>query len=148
MAMTMTQKILAAHAGRDAVEAGELIEARLDLVLGNDVTTPPAIKVFEAAGLKTILDPERIALVPDHFTPNKDIKSAEGCAKIRRFDRTHELEHYYEQGEPGMGVEHVILPDPTPAPTAPSVPSPQAWAPPMPESPWRSASAGSACLRA
>ena len=111
MAMTMTQKILAAHAGRDAVEAGELIEARLDLVLGNDVTTPPAIKVFEAAGLKTVFDPERIALVPDHFTPNKDIQSAEHCARMRRFARDKQISHYYEQGEEGMGVEHVVLPE-------------------------------------
>ena len=110
MAMTMTQKILAAHAGRDAVEAGELIEARLDLVLGNDVTTPPAIKVFEAAGLKAVFEPERIALVPDHFAPNKDIRSAEHCAQMRRFARDRQISQDYQKGEEGMGVEHVVLP--------------------------------------
>lgn len=111
MAMTMTQKILAAHAGLEKVEAGELIEAHLDLVLGNDVTTPPAIRVFEEAGLTDVFDRQKIALVPDHFTPNKDIQSAEHCARMRRFARKHGLDHYYEQGEPGMGVEHVILPE-------------------------------------
>ena len=111
MKMTMTQKILAAHAGLDKVEAGELIEAKLDLVLGNDVTTPPAIRVFEKAGLTGVFDCSRIALVPDHFTPNKDIQSAEHCAQMRRFARQYKIDHYYEQGEAGMGVEHVILPE-------------------------------------
>jgi 3-isopropylmalate/(R)-2-methylmalate dehydratase large subunit len=111
MAMTMTQKILAAHAGLAKVEAGELIEANLDLVLGNDVTTPPAIRIFESAGLTEVFDKSKIALVPDHFTPNKDIQSAEHCARMRRFARARGIEHYYEQGEPGMGVEHVILPE-------------------------------------
>ena len=111
MGMTLTQKILAAHAQKDTVAPGELIEARLDLVLGNDVTTPPAIRIFEKAGLSQVFDPEKIALVPDHFTPNKDIQSAEHCAQMRRFARQYNLDHYYEQGEPEMGVEHVILPE-------------------------------------
>ena len=111
MGMTMTQKILAAHAGLDSVEAGQLIEARLDLVLGNDVTAPPAISVFEKAGLTEVFDKSKIALVPDHFTPNKDILSAEHCARMRRFARSRGIEHYYEQGEAEMGVEHVILPE-------------------------------------
>ncbi len=111
MAMTMTQKILAAHAGLDQVTAGQLIEAHLDLVLGNDVTAPPAIRVFEEAGLTEVFDKKKVALVPDHFTPNKDIQSAEHCACMRRFARRNSLDHYYEQGEPGMGVEHVILPE-------------------------------------
>jgi len=111
MPMTMTQKILAAHAGLPEVQVGQLIEAKLDLVLGNDVTVPPALDVFAQTGSADVFDRSKVVFVPDHFTPNKDIKSAEGCAKIRRFARTHELEHYYEQGEPGMGVEHVILPE-------------------------------------
>jgi 3-isopropylmalate/(R)-2-methylmalate dehydratase large subunit len=111
MPMTMTQKILAAHAGLPEVQVGQLIEAKLDLVLGNDVTVPPALDVFAKTGSTDVFDRSKVVFVPDHFTPNKDIKSAEGCAKIRRFARAHELEHYYEQGEPGMGVEHVILPE-------------------------------------
>lgn len=111
MAMTMTQKILAAHAGLSEVQVGQLIEAKLDLVLGNDVTIPPALDVFAKTGCLEVFDREKVVFVPDHFTPNKDIKSAEGCAKIRKFARAHELPYYYEQGEPGMGVEHVILPE-------------------------------------
>jgi 3-isopropylmalate/(R)-2-methylmalate dehydratase large subunit len=111
MGMTMTQKILAAHAGLPAVQAGQLIEAGLDLVLGNDVTTPPAIEVFAGTGAKGVFDHTKIAIVPDHFTPNKDIKSAENCAMMRRFAREQDLSLYYEQGEAGMGVEHVILPE-------------------------------------
>jgi 3-isopropylmalate/(R)-2-methylmalate dehydratase large subunit len=111
MAMTMTAKILAAHAGLPEVKAGQLIEARLDLVLGNDVTTPPAIEIFQQTGQADVFDRSRVVLVPDHFTPNKDIKSAEQCAMMRRFARKHEIVHYYEQGEAGMGVEHVILPE-------------------------------------
>jgi 3-isopropylmalate/(R)-2-methylmalate dehydratase large subunit len=111
MAMTMTQKILAAHAGLPEVQAGQLIEANLDLVLGNDVTTPPALDVFRSIGAADVFDRSKVVLVPDHFTPNKDIKSAENCAAMRRFARESELVHYYEQGEAGMGVEHVILPE-------------------------------------
>ena len=111
MAMTMTQKILAAHAGLPSVKAGDLIEAGLDKVLGNDVTTPPAIKVFEKMGVDQVYDKDRICLVPDHFTPNKDIKSAELSKCVRCFAAEQKLSHYYELGEKGMGIEHVILPD-------------------------------------
>jgi 3-isopropylmalate/(R)-2-methylmalate dehydratase large subunit len=111
MPMTMTQKILAAHAGLEKVSAGQLIEAKLDLVLGNDVTTPPAIKVFEETGAVDVFDRSKVALVPDHFTPNKDIKSAEHCALMRRFAYRFNIENYYEQGESGMGIEHVVLPE-------------------------------------
>ncbi len=111
MAMTMTQKILAAHAGLPEVQVGQLIEAKLDLVLGNDITTPPAIDVFAKTGASEVFNKEKVALVPDHFTPNKDIKSAEHCLKIRQFAKKFDIEHYYEQGEAGMGVEHVILPE-------------------------------------
>lgn len=111
MGMTMTQKILAAHAGLDQVESGQLIEARLDLVLGNDVTAPPAIDIFKKTGATDVFDRDKVVLVPDHFTPNKDIRSAEHCAVMRRFAQTMELPHYYEQGEKTMGVEHVILPE-------------------------------------
>lgn len=111
MSMTMTQKILAAHAGLEYVSAGQLIEAKLDLVLGNDVTTPPAIKVFEETGAADVFDRSKVALVPDHFTPNKDIKSAEHCARMRTFARRFDIENYYEQGEATMGIEHVVLPE-------------------------------------
>ncbi len=109
MAMTMTQKILAAHAGEREVTAGQLIEARLDLVLGNDVTAPVAIKEFERIPGAAVFDRSRIALVPDHFTPNKDIKSAEQCKAMREFARKHDIEHYFEIG--CMGIEHALLPE-------------------------------------
>jgi len=111
MGMTMTQKILAAHAGLDSVEPGQLIEAKLDLVLGNDVTTPPAIEVFQKTCACGVFDKNRVALVPDHFTPNKDIKSADNCKMIREFAKAQGIENYYEIGDPLMGVEHVILPE-------------------------------------
>jgi len=111
MGMTMTQKILAKHAGLDFVEPGQLIEAKLDLVLGNDVTTPPAIDVFAMTCACGVFDRNKVALVPDHFTPNKDIKSADNCKKIREFAKAQGLTHYYEIGDPQMGVEHVILPE-------------------------------------
>ena len=85
MGMTMSQKILAAHAGLDEVKAGQLIEAKLDLVLGNDITTPVAINEFERCGATGVFDTERVALVMDHFTPNKDIKAAEQCLQCRTF---------------------------------------------------------------
>lgn len=107
----MTQKILARHAGLPAVEPGELIEAKLDLVLGNDVTTPPAIDVFEKTCACEVFDRNKVALVPDHFTPNKDIKSADNCKKIREFAKSFGVKNYYEIGDPRMGVEHVILPE-------------------------------------
>ncbi|NLG52602.1 MAG: 3-isopropylmalate dehydratase large subunit [Clostridiales bacterium] len=109
MGMTMTQKILAAHAGVDKVSAGELIEARLDLALGNDVTSPVAIEEFEKAGFDKVFDTEKIALVLDHFTPNKDIKSAELCKTVRSFAREYKIKHFYDVGE--MGVEHALIPE-------------------------------------
>ena len=109
MGMTMTQKILAAHAGLPYVEAGQLIEARLDLVLGNDVTSPVAIKEMEKMKVDGVFDKDRIALVPDHFVPNKDIKSAEHCKCVREFARRNEITNYFEVGE--MGIEHALLPE-------------------------------------
>ena len=111
MGMTMTQKILAAHAGLESVKAGDLIEATLDKVLGNDVTTPPAVKVFEELGTGKVFDKDRVLLIQDHFTPNKDIKSAELNKCMRCFAREQRVSHYYELGRPEMGIEHVILPD-------------------------------------
>lgn len=111
MGMTITQKILARHAGIGSCNQGDLIEASLDLLLGNDITTPPAIDVFYRAGFEKVFDPAKIALVPDHFAPNKDIKSAEQCKKMRLFAKEQHIVHYFEQGQEGMGVEHVILPD-------------------------------------
>ncbi|MDR2045169.1 MAG: 3-isopropylmalate dehydratase large subunit [Clostridium sp.] len=109
MGMTMTQKILAAAAGLEKVEAGQLIEARLDLVLGNDITSPVAIKEMERIGAEGVFDKDRIALVPDHFVPNKDIKSAEHCKCLREFALRHGITHYFEVGE--MGIEHALLPE-------------------------------------
>lgn len=109
MGMTMTQKILAKHAGLDYVSAGQLIEANLDLVLGNDITAPVGIKEFERIGAETVFDRSKIALVPDHFTPNKDIKAAEQCKCVREFAHKMEIEHYFEVGE--MGIEHVLIPE-------------------------------------
>jgi len=107
--MTMTQKILAAHAGLDYVEAGQLITAKLDLVLGNDVTTPVAVKAFKTMDAKKVFDKNKIAIVPDHFTPNKDIKSAEHCKMIREFAKDKEIKNYFEIGE--MGIEHALIPE-------------------------------------
>lgn len=109
MAQTITQKILAAHAGKDAVEPGELINAKLDLVLGNDITAPIAIREFEKIGAATVFDKDRVALVPDHSTPNKDIKSAELVKIMREFARKHNITYFFEIGK--MGVEHTLLPD-------------------------------------
>ncbi|MCL2385919.1 MAG: 3-isopropylmalate dehydratase large subunit [Defluviitaleaceae bacterium] len=109
MGMTMTQKILAAHAGLPSVTAGQLIEAKLDLVLGNDVTTPVAIKEFEKIGVDKVFDKSKIAIVPDHFTPNKDILSAEHCKQVREFALKYEVENYFEVGE--MGIEHCLIPE-------------------------------------
>ena len=111
MGMTITQKILADHAGVPEVRAGDLIEAKLDYVLGNDVTTPPAIKIFNQLGTDKVFDKERVCLIQDHFTPNKDIKSAELCKTVRCFAREQEISHFYELGRREMGIEHVILPD-------------------------------------
>lgn len=109
MGMTITEKILAAHAGKKHITPGELISIPVDLVLGNDVTAPLAIKEFERIGVKTVFDPEKIALVPDHFTPNKDIKSAEQVKVMREFARKHKITHYFEIGR--MGIEHCLLPE-------------------------------------
>jgi len=109
MGMTMTQKILAAHAGLPSVTAGQLIEANLDLVLGNDITAPVAIKEFAKIGVDKVFDKKKIALVPDHFTPNKDILSAEHCKQVREFAHKYEIENYFEVGE--MGIEHCLIPE-------------------------------------
>jgi len=109
MPQTITQKILAAHCGKESVEPGELINARLDLVLGNDITAPIAIREFERIGAPAVFDKERVALVPDHSTPNKDIKSAELVKIMREFARKYGIKYFFEIGR--MGVEHVLLPD-------------------------------------
>lgn len=109
MPMTITEKILAAAAGKDSVKPGELINARVDLVLANDITAPVAIKEFEKIGLNRVWDKERVALVPDHFTPNKDIKSAEQAKLVRDFAHQQELTNYFEVGR--MGIEHCLLPE-------------------------------------
>ena len=109
MAMTMSQKILAAHAGLPAVAAGQLIEANLDLTLANDITGPVAIREMEKAGFDHIFDRTKIALVMDHFVPNKDIKSAQQCLECREFAKKHDIVNFYDVGE--MGVEHALLPE-------------------------------------
>ena len=109
MGMTMTQKILAAHAGLERVEAGQLIEADLDLVLGNAITSPVAIKEMEKMKVDGVFDKDKIALVPDHFVPNKDIKSAEHCKCVREFAYRNQITNYFEVGE--MGIEHALLPE-------------------------------------
>ena len=107
MGMTMTQKILAKHAGLESVRAGQLIQAKLDLVLGNDITTPVAINEFESAGFEKVFDKSRIAMVMDHFAPNKDIKSATQCKQCRTFARRFDIDHFYDVGT--MGIEHALL---------------------------------------
>ncbi len=109
MAMTMTQKILAAHAGLDSVKAGQLISAKLDIVLGNDITTPVAINEFKKAGFDGVFDKDKIAIVLDHFVPNKDIKSAEHSKQCREFACSHCVSHFYDVGK--MGIEHALLPE-------------------------------------
>lgn len=109
MGMTMTQKILAAHAGLDNVKAGQLINAKLDIVLGNDITTPVAINEFEKAGFDCVYDKSRINIVLDHFTPNKDIKAAEQSKQCREFACKYDIDNFYDVGE--MGVEHALLPE-------------------------------------
>jgi 3-isopropylmalate/(R)-2-methylmalate dehydratase large subunit len=107
--MTITEKILAAHARKDEVAPGELINARVDLVLANDITAPIAIKEFERIGAKEVFDKDRIALIPDHFAPQKDIKAAEQCKMLRDFSKDNALSLYFEVGR--MGVEHALLPE-------------------------------------
>jgi len=108
MGMTMTQKILAAHAGLDAVTAGQLVEAKLDVVMANDITGPMAVPIFRQMA-EQVYDKDKVVLVPDHFTPNKDIKSAENSKSIREFAKEQGLKWYFEQGK--SGVEHAILPE-------------------------------------
>lgn len=130
MGMTMTQKILAAHAGVPEVKAGELISASLDMVLANDITGPVSIKEFDKAGFQQVFDKSKVSLVMDHFTPNKDIKSAEQCKACRTFAKRFDIDNFYDVGE--VGIEHSpsfrkkdwqVLerqssePTPTPAPT-------------------------------
>ena len=109
MGMTMTQKILAAHAGLDHVTAGQLISAKLDIVLGNDITTPVAINEFTKNGFSSVFDKDRIAIVLDHFVPNKDIKAAEQSKQCREFACSHCVSHFYDVGK--MGIEHALLPE-------------------------------------
>ena len=109
MGMTMTQKILAEHAGLKSVEAGQLIKVKVDMVLGNDITTPVAVKEFEKIGANKVFDINKIAIVPDHFTPNKDIKSAEQVKMIREFSRKMGIVNFFEVGQ--MGIEHALLPE-------------------------------------
>ena len=109
MGMTMTQKILAAHAGLDSVNAGQLIKAKLDIVLGNDITTPVAVNEFKKAGFDSVFDKDKIAIVLDHFVPNKDIKAAEQSKQCREFACSHCVSHFYDVGK--MGIEHALLPE-------------------------------------
>ncbi|MGO5064087.1 MULTISPECIES: 3-isopropylmalate dehydratase large subunit [unclassified Clostridium] len=109
MSMTMTQKILADHAGLKFVEPGQLINVKLDMVLGNDVTTPVAIKEFDKIGADKVFHREKIAIVPDHFVPNKDIQAADQCKAVRGFVRKHKIVNYFEVGQ--MGIEHALLPE-------------------------------------
>lgn len=109
MGMTITEKILAAHAGKSRVHPGDLIDAKVDFILANDITAPVAIKEFEKIGVGRVFDRDRIALVPDHFTPNRDLAAAEQCAGMRRFAREQELTNYFEVGR--MGIEHALLPE-------------------------------------
>jgi len=109
MGMTITEKILAAHCGKEEVHAGELIQAKVDIALGNDVTAPIAISEFKKAKAKRVFDKDKVVLVPDHFTPCKDIKSAEQVKILREFAKEQKLKYYFEVGE--MGVEHALLPE-------------------------------------
>src|SRR3989304_5107873 len=107
--MTITEKVLASHAGKKEVSPGELIDARVDLALGNDITAPLAIQAFEEMGAKKVFHRDRIVLVLDHFTPAKDILSAEQCKVVRNFAKAHHLPHFFEVGE--AGIEHALLPE-------------------------------------
>jgi 3-isopropylmalate/(R)-2-methylmalate dehydratase large subunit len=109
MGSTITEKILAAHCGRTEVAPGEIINARVDIALGNDITAPLAIKAFNEMGATIVFDKDKVILVPDHFTPNKDIQSAEQCRVMRSFAREQQLTHYFEVGR--MGIEHALLPE-------------------------------------
>jgi len=109
MGMTITEKILAAHCGKDRVHPGQFIQAKIDFCLANDITAPLAIEEIRRAGIRKVFDPERIALIPDHFTPNKDVKSAEQVKLMREFAHEHGIRHYYEVGR--CGIEHAFLPE-------------------------------------
>ena len=109
MGMNIAEKILAAKSGRKQVEPGELIIANVDMVLANDITAPIAIREFKSSGATKVWDKTKVALVPDHFTPNKDIKSAEQAKILRDFAHEQKLTHYYDQGE--VGIEHALLPE-------------------------------------
>ncbi len=109
MGMTITEKIIAAHAGIKVARPGQFVYANVDMCLGNDITAPIAIEEFEKTGIKKVFDPDKIALVPDHFTPNKDIKSAQQAKSLREFAEKHHLKHYFEIGR--MGIEHALLPE-------------------------------------
>ena len=109
MGMTMSQKILAAHAGLASVKAGQLIEAKLDMVLGNDITSPVAINVFHDSKANAVFDRTKIAMVMDHFTPNKDIKAAEQCKQVREFANQYDILNFFDVGQ--MGIEHSLLPE-------------------------------------
>ena len=158
MGMTQTQKILAAHAGLAEVKAGQLINAKLDIVLGNDITTPVAINEFEKAGFNGVFDKEHIAIVLDHFVPNKDIKSATQSKQCREFANKYDILNFYDVGQ--MGIEHALLPergivtagdcvigaDSPPVLTAHWAHSPPALAPPIWPPAWLPAWHGSRCL--
>lgn len=109
MGMTVVEKILAEHAGQKEVSAGEIVNAKVDIVLVNDITAPIAIKEFEKLGVKDVFDREKIALIPDHFTPQKDIKSAEQCKMLKEFAQKYKIKHYFEIGR--AGIEHALLPE-------------------------------------
>ena len=109
MPMTVSQKILAAHAGLDTVKAGQLIYADVDLVVGNDITSPVAIHEFERAGAVSVFDRDKIALILDHFVPSKDIKAAEHCSLCRSFAKRFDISNFYDVGE--MGIEHALIPE-------------------------------------
>jgi 3-isopropylmalate/(R)-2-methylmalate dehydratase large subunit len=109
MPMTITEKILAAHTSQEAVSPGELIDVRIDVIMGHDLSTPLAIHEMEKIGAKKVFDPEKIILVPDHFTPNRDVKAAESCKRMREFVKRQGINHYYEIGE--MGIAHALLPE-------------------------------------
>ncbi len=109
MGMNITEKILAAHSGRDSVRPGELVNAKLDIVMCHDVTTPPAISMLQKLGMDRVFDPEKVVVIPDHFVPNKDIKSAELAKRLREWVRKHNIKNYYEVGE--NGVCHAVLPE-------------------------------------
>ncbi|OPY02834.1 MAG: 2,3-dimethylmalate dehydratase large subunit [Syntrophorhabdus sp. PtaB.Bin047] len=109
MGMTITEKILAAHADRDRVEPGEIVDCRIDLAMANDITAPLSLEEFEKVGAKAVFDPNKVVFVLDHFTPNKDILSAENCKRIREFSRKHAIVNFFEGGE--CGIEHALLPE-------------------------------------